>query len=312
MPDIGTPYDDVFRTMVTDCPFLLIPLINEVFGENYTGDEEITLLQNEHFIKLTDKKLLKKVTDSRIGMPSATSKTYHFECQSTSDGSINIRIFEYATQMAIEDACMEKDHLILEYPHSAVLYLRHNNDTPNNMTVIIKTPGGEISYKVPVIKMQKYSLEEIFKKNLLFLIPFYIFNYEKEFPLMENGNENFQKAEKEFTTIIKQLNNICLGGEISEYTKSMLLDMSNIVIESLAVKYEKIKKGIGGIMGGKVLDYEAKTIFRSGREEGREEGMKNGMVYAYYEMNLQTNEIARKVNLTEEEVLEIIRKKDMQ
>ena len=124
---------------------------------------------------------------------------------------------------------------------------------------------------------------------------------------MENGNENFQKAEKEFTTIIKQLNNICLGGEISEYTKSMLLDMSNIVIESLAVKYEKIKKGIGGIMGGKVLDYEAKTIFRSGRQEG----MKNGMVYAYYEMNLQTNEIARKLNLTEEEVLEIIRKKDM-
>lgn len=55
---------------------------------------------------------------------------------------------------------------------------------------------------------------------------------------------------------------------------------------------------------------EAKTIFRSGREEGRREGMKNGMVYAYYEMNLQTNEIARKVNLTEE-VLEIIRKKDM-
>ena len=202
----------------------------------------------------------------------------------------------------------KKTHLILEYPHSAVLYLRHNNDTPDNMTVIIKTPGGEISYKVPVIKMQKYSLEEIFKKNLLFLIPFYIFNYEKEFPLMENGNENFQKAEKEFITIIKQLNNICLGGEISEYTKSMLLDMSNIVIESLAVKYEKIKKGIGGIMGGKVLDYEAKTIFRSGREEG----MKNGMVYAYYEMNLQTNEIARKVNLTEEEVLEIIRKKDMQ
>ena len=40
------------------------------------------------------------------------------------------------------------------------------------MTVTIKTPGGGISYKVPVIKMQKYSLEEIFEKNLLFLIPF--------------------------------------------------------------------------------------------------------------------------------------------
>ncbi len=37
-----------------------------------------------------------------------------------------------------------------------------------------------------------------------------------------------------------------------------------------------------------------------GRQEGKREGMKNGMVYAYYEMNLQTKEIARKVNLTEE------------
>lgn len=36
--------------------------------------------------------------------------------------------------------------------------------------------------------------------------------------------------------------------------------------------------------------------------------MKNVMVYAYYEMNMNINEIARKLNLTEAEVLEIIRK----
>ena len=48
-----------------------------------------------------------------------------------------------------------------------------------------------------------------------------------------------------------------------------------------------------------------------GREEGIEEGMKKGMVYAYYEMNMNTNEIAKKVQLTEAEVLEIIRKKDL-
>jgi hypothetical protein len=34
------------------------------------------------------------------------------------------------------------------------------------------------------------------------------------------------------------------------------------------------------------------------------------MVYAYYEMNLTTNEIAQKLQLTEKEVLEIIQKKD--
>ena len=34
------------------------------------------------------------------------------------------------------------------------------------------------------------------------------------------------------------------------------------------------------------------------------------MVYAYYEMNMKTMEIARKLQLTEEEVLEIIKRKN--
>ena len=50
---------------------------------------------------------------------------------------------------------------------------------------------------------------------------------------------------------------------------------------------------------------------QEGIEEGIEKGMKNGMVYAYYEMNLDTNEIAEKMQLTEAEVLEIISKKNI-
>lgn len=113
MPDTGTPYDDVFRTMTTDCPFLLIPLINEVFGEQYKGNEEIILLQNEHFIKLTDGKLKKKVTDSSISLPEDNGRIYHFECQSTPDGEIIIRIFEYASQMALEGAYASSNKLVL-------------------------------------------------------------------------------------------------------------------------------------------------------------------------------------------------------
>ena len=48
---------------------------------------------------------------------------------------------------------------------------------------------------------------------------------------------------------------------------------------------------------------------RQGIEQGMQQGEKKGMVYAYYEMNLNTNEIAKKVQLSEDEVLEIIRKK---
>lgn len=48
------PYDDVFRTMLNDCSGLIIPLINETFNENYTGDEAIIFGPNEHFLNRQD------------------------------------------------------------------------------------------------------------------------------------------------------------------------------------------------------------------------------------------------------------------
>ena len=32
METINTPYDDTFRTLLQDCPELVVPLINELFG----------------------------------------------------------------------------------------------------------------------------------------------------------------------------------------------------------------------------------------------------------------------------------------
>lgn len=48
----STPYDDVFRTLLNDCSSLIIPVINEVFGEHYSGQEKIVFSPNEHFLKM--------------------------------------------------------------------------------------------------------------------------------------------------------------------------------------------------------------------------------------------------------------------
>ena len=42
---MGNIYDGVFRTIVSDCRKLIIPVINEVFAEDYTEDEEIVFSQ---------------------------------------------------------------------------------------------------------------------------------------------------------------------------------------------------------------------------------------------------------------------------
>jgi len=39
------------------------------------------------------------------------------------------------------------------------------------------------------------------------------------------------------------------------------------VLKQIAKNYEIIQKGVEAIMGGKVLDYEAKRIKNEGREE---------------------------------------------
>ena len=43
----STPYDDVYRTLLNDCPGLIIPVVNEVFGKNHKAEDEITILNNE-------------------------------------------------------------------------------------------------------------------------------------------------------------------------------------------------------------------------------------------------------------------------
>jgi hypothetical protein len=48
--------------------------------------------------------------------------------------------------------------------------------------------------------------------------------------------------------------------------------MTEKVTKALAIKHDKLTKGVDDIMGGKVLEYEAKTILNKGIEQGRSDG----------------------------------------
>lgn len=36
----ATPYDDVHRTMLNDCPKLIIPVVNEMFHKKHSDNEK--------------------------------------------------------------------------------------------------------------------------------------------------------------------------------------------------------------------------------------------------------------------------------
>ena len=184
---INTPYDDVFRTLLNDCPKLIIPVINEIFQEHYTGNEEIRFLPNEHFLNRQGGKEDERITDSAFVIQSPEPKNYHMECQSTPDNSMLVRFFEYDTQIALDGGQLNGNILTVTLPHSAVLFLRSHASTPDTLKIRMITPGGTVEYDIQVMKSQQYTPEEIFEKNLLLLIPFYIFSHETRFDEYEKN-----------------------------------------------------------------------------------------------------------------------------
>lgn len=273
----NTPYDDVFRTLLNDCSFLIIPLINEVFGEHYTGKEKVIFSPNEHFLNQQDGNEEERITDTSFKIQGKETKKYHLECQSNSDNSMLIRFFEYDTQIALDEGEIKKNVLTVTFPHSAVLFLRHHSSTPDTLKVNMITPGGTVEYNIHVIKSQQYSLQEIFKKNLLILIPFYIFSHEAQFKKYEKDKTKLKILQKEYEQIKNKLEELLNQGIISEYTRCTIIDMSNKVLEHIAIKYNSIKEGVKSVMGGKVLEYEAKTIKKEGIKEGIEQGIEQGI-----------------------------------
>ena len=111
--------------------------------------------------------------------------------------------------------------------------------------------------------------DEILDKKLLFLIPFHIFSHEKLFEEYENDTDKLNVLKKEYQSISERLEQLLKQGEIDEYTKCTILDMSQKVLEHIAAKFDNVKKGVKSVMGGQILEYEAKTILNIGRSEGR-------------------------------------------
>ena len=281
---VAAQYDNVFRTLVNDCPKLLIPFINEVFKEHYSEETPIRFYPNEHFANQKDGKMKKRITDTCFEILDTVPKKYHLECQSTSDSSMLIRMFEYGAQIALDDGEVRENVLTVNFPYSAILYLRCGKNTPDKIRVVIRAPAGKLDYEIAVVKLNSYSLEEIFNKKLLFLIPFYIFTHESRFKVYDEDKEQRKMLLEEYQYIRDRLEEMALAGEIDEYIKRTLMEMSGKILEYLTRNHKKVQKGVKSVMVGKVLDYEAKRILKRGISQGLSRGINQGKIDAYREL----------------------------
>ena len=315
METINTPYDDTFRTLLQDCPELVVPLINELFGTNYTGREVVVSNENEIFLRNPEGKKEKRVTDSNLTLISlkGISKRYHLECQSTADGTMEIRMWEYDAQIALMNKEYRDGVLYVKFPDSAVIYLRSNSNTPDELKICVCIGQKELFYEIPILKVKNYTLNEIFKKQLWLLIPFYIFRYEKEFRKINGDEERLHSLRMEYENVAARLDQECQSGRMKPITGGALCELANNVVEKLASKYDNVEKEVTEVMGGKVLNYRSKEIFREAMEKGLEEGRLEGsnqktieLVTKKYQKGDSASKIAEDLLMSVEEVEEIL------
>ena len=303
---MGNVYDGAFRTILNDCLQMIIPVINEIFKESYIGNELIEFHPNEHFIDQQDAANQERITDTNFIIYGKKKKKYQLECESSlPDRRITIRLFEYDAQIALDEGEVINETLTVTFPNTAVLYLRNYKKTPDKMRYVIKTPGGTVEYDVPIMKVQEYTLENIFSKGLLLLIPFYIFSHEKNFKVYNRNEQRLAELKAEYRSILERLDKLEQEGIIGAFDKRTIIELSGDVIREIAQKYENVQKGIGGMMSGALLETEARTILNRGKDEGRNQTKKETALRMLQDGELPIDKIAKYsgLNIAEVELL---------
>ena len=153
--------------------------------------------------------------------------------------------------------------------------------------------------------VQDYSLEEIFEKRLLFLLPYYFLRYQLE--LLERDADARQALRNTYRDIFQRLSLLEKGGEITEFTRQSIKAMIDKVAMFRASRYASVKKEVEEIMGGQILNYEAKDIRNMALREGMQEGIAQNIL-AMYRKGKTPEEIAELIDKDLEEVRSVIEK----
>ena len=299
--DHSTIFDDVFRTIAQKMPQLLIPLINEVFHTSYSEEEHFEQLRNEHYEKYGT-----VITDSIIQIGN---HIYHLECQSSKDKTMVIRMFEYDISIEIEHASYENDEIWeIEFPQSCVLYIRNHRDLPDYHEAVVKFADGQkVRYRVPILQAKKYTVDRIFEKRLLILLPYHILRYEHF--LKHNGMDTrkLQQLLADFREINRRLEETAEKENKSHLYMDMIVLIEQIA-DYIIPKNNTIRKGLGDVMGGKILKLQSEELLELGEARGKAKGRLEGKreerldaIQNMMDLGLTKEQILRKYSLEEYE-----------
>lgn len=229
-------------------------------------DAEVTRLPEEY-----EKRMSKVIMDScsLIG-----NRIYHLEVQSYKDGTMALRMLEYDFMLGIAEARRTAGTYYVQLPKSCVIYLRHDRNLPDHESAYLILQDGQIvKYRIPTVKVQEYSADEIFEKGLYGYLPFYLLRYEKDFSAMEESEDGSRELQAEYKRILDRLET-----KMDSKTGAFqdLLEMMRCVMDYVLRKQKRLRERMGEIVGGRVLPLPSDKI-REAMNRGINQGISQGI-----------------------------------
>lgn len=264
-------YDNVFKTMKMKHKRLFISVINDIFKRDYPTDIKIEVLPSEGYLTESEtadgrKEIREQISDFLIRI---RDEIYLLECQSYDDGSMAIRMAEYAFIVARQFASWDIGHVDIPMPQFAVIYIKRTDMTPKTTTITFKFPDGQtVNYNSDNVILEDLTKEYIVKKRLFPYIPFYIARYEKDI----SSERAVDNAEEDLIYFRDEMIRLHQKNELSDGEMIDLMGLVNTIITHIT-NGNKNEERLVNIMGGTVIETESdkikiQTIIEMGQEIG--------------------------------------------
>ena len=131
------------------------------------------------------------------------------------------------------------------------------------------TNNCSILYHPKPVYLPDYSLEKIFRKDLIFLLPFYIIRYRNKNSsgCIVQDSDDFRQLMDEYQSI-KQYLTEKLYNEKKENLYLTIIELSNKIIDYIFADNLPARKGLGDIMGGQVLELATDRLVEESIQKG--------------------------------------------
>ena len=189
-----------------------------------------------------DRDLKRTLADSILTINGKNS--YHIEAQMTEDEEIVFRFIEYGFGYAYKNRTFVDGGERMIFPRPCILYLDEGKKdrVPDEYKLtLLFEDQGEFTYKVPLVKLQNMSVEELNRKKMIALLPFQLLKLRKKIENLRT-EKNLEELQKFVVNdIIESIYENETIGNISHSDALDLIELTTKLYMKIYSKYKELE-----------------------------------------------------------------------